>query len=306
MGTYAESVTGTNAASAGKAQLPWTAMLWFGILLIACYAPVLYGLVHQWATDEDMGHGFFVPAVAGFIAWQRRDELASIKPVPNYWGLALVILGAIQMMLGTLGAQIFIARTAFLVSLVGAVLFLGGTRTLKILAFPMFLLIFMFPIPAIIYSRITLPLQLFASSVAETVLNFIGTPVLRDGNVLELANGQRLSVVEACSGIRSLLSLSFLSLIYAYFFDRKVWMRGVLLLATIPIAIAANASRVTLTGLISEYRPDLAQGFFHTLEGWVLFIVALVLLVVFHQFVNRIYVAIHGADPEAPGDHVAA
>jgi exosortase len=170
----------------------------------------------------------------------------------------------------------------------------------------MFLLIFMFPIPAIIYSRITLPLQLFASSVAETVLNFIGTPVLRDGNVLELANGQRLSVVEACSGIRSLLSLSFLSLIYAYFFDHKVWMRGVLLVATIPIAIAANASRVTLTGLISEYRPDLAQGFFHTLEGWVLFIVALVLLISFHQLVNRIYVAVHGANPEAPGGHVAA
>ena len=301
MGTYAESVTGQKAASTENAQLPWKAMLWFGVLLIVCYAPVLYGLVRQWATDEDMGHGFFVPLVAGFIAWKRRDELAAIKPVPNYWGLALAILGAIQMMLGTLGAQIFVARTAFLVSLVGAVLFLGGTRTLKILIFPLFLLVFMFPIPAIIYARITLPLQLFASSVAETVLNFIGTPVLRDGNVLELANGQRLSVVEACSGIRSLLSLSFLSLIYAYFFDSKVWMRWVLLVATVPIAIAANATRVTLTGLISEYRPDLAQGFFHTLEGWILFIVALVLLVAFHQVVTRIYNAVHDSTPEAHG-----
>jgi exosortase len=303
MGTYAESVAGTNTASSVKAQMPWTAMLWFGILLIACYAPVLYGLVHQWSTDEDMGHGFFVPLVAGFIAWKRREELTSITPVPNYWGLALVMFGALQMTLGTLGAQIFIARTAFLVSLVGAILFLGGTRALKILAFPLFLLVFMFPIPGIIYARITLPLQLFASSVAETVLNFIGTPVLRDGNVLELANGQRLSVVEACSGIRSLLSLSFLSLIYAYFFDTKVWMRWVLLAATIPIAIAANATRVTLTGLISEYRPDLAQGFFHTLEGWVLFIVALVLLVAFHQLVNRIYGATHEAQPGAPAQH---
>lgn len=305
MGTYAESVTGTNTASAEKTQLPWSAMLWFGILLIACYAPVLYGLVHQWATDEDMGHGFFVPVVAGFIAWKRRDELASIKPIPNYWGLALVVFGAIQMMLGTLGAQIFVARTAFLVSLVGAVWFLGGTRALKILAFPLFLMLFIFPIPNIIYARITLPLQLFASSVAETVLNFIGTPVLRDGNVLELANGQRLSVVEACSGIRSLLSLSFLSLIYAYFFDHKVWMRWVLLAATIPIAILANATRVTLTGLISEYRPDLAQGFFHTLEGWVLFIVALVLLVTLHQFINRVYAATHHGTPEAPADVTA-
>lgn len=306
MGTYAESVSGSKTVSTENPRLPWTAMLWFGVLLIICYAPVLAGLVRQWATDEDMGHGFFVPAVAGFIAWQRRDELATIKAVPNYWGLVLVIVGAIQMMLGTLGAQIFIARAAFLVSLVGAVLFLGGTRTLKILAFPLFLLIFMLPIPAIIYARITLPLQLFASSVAETILNFIGTPVLRDGNVLELANGQRLSVVEACSGIRSLLSLSFLSLIYAYFFDKKVWMRWVLLVATVPIAIAANASRVTLTGLISEYRPNLAQGIFHTFEGWVLFIVALVLLVAFHQFLNRAYLAYKQAEREAPGDHATA
>src|SRR5438270_13064746 len=115
-----------NAKVEETSQLPWIAIVWFAVLLIACYAPVLYYLVHQWATDEDMGHGFFVPLVAGFIAWKRRDELASIKPVPNYWGLALVIFGAIQVMLGTLGAQIFIARTAFLVSLVGAVLFLGG------------------------------------------------------------------------------------------------------------------------------------------------------------------------------------
>jgi len=172
---------------------------------------------------------------------------------------------------------------------VGAVLFLGGTRTLKILAFPLFLLLFMFPIPAIIYARITLPLQIFASSVAETVLNFAGIPVLRDGNVLELAN-QRLSVVEACSGIRSLLSLGFLSLIYAYFFDKKIWMRWVLLAATIPIAITANASRVTLTGMLGDYRPDLARGVFHLLEGWV-FLVALMLLIAFHQLVNRIYLA---------------
>jgi len=203
----------------------------------------------------------------------------------------------VQMMLGTLGAQIFIARTAFLVSMVGAVWFLGGTRTLKMLSFPLFLLVFMFPIPAIIYAQITLPLQLFASSVAETILSFFDIPVLRDGNVLELAS-QRLSVVEACSGIRSLLTLSYLALVYGYFFDKKVWMRWLLLAATVPIAIAANASRVTLTGILSEWRTDLAHGFFHTLEGWVLFIVAGALLFLFHRLVNRIYGAIHRAKPE--------
>ena len=123
-------------------------------------------------------------------------------------------------------------------------LFLGGTRALKTLAFPLLLLLFLFPIPATVYAQVTLPLQMFASATAETVLNSIGIPVLRDGNILELPH-ERLSVVEACSGIRSLLSLSFLSLIYAYFFDKRVGMRWVLLAATVPIAIAANAARVT-------------------------------------------------------------
>jgi exosortase len=299
MGTYADSVPGHEAAAHIHGAPPWKSIAWFGGLLVLCYATVLYRLGLQWLNDEDMGHGFFVPLVAGYIAWQRRDALYALRPTPNYWGLALVAWGAIQLMLGTLGAEFFLARTAFLISLVGAILFLGGTKALRILAFPLFLLVFMIPIPAIIYARITLPLQLFASRVAETILGWIGIPVLRDGNVLELAS-QRLSVVEACSGIRSLLSLSFLSLIYAYFFDRKVWMRWVLLAATIPIAIAANASRVTLTGILSEIRTDLAQGFFHTLEGWVLFIVALVLLLLVHQLINRVYRAYevrHGGKP---------
>jgi exosortase len=245
-------------------------------LLIACYGPLLAGLARQWMADPDMSHGFFVLPVAAFIVWRRRAELARINPVPNWWGLAIAVFGSVQMLLGTLAAQLFVARTAFLVSLTGAVLFLGGTRALKILAFPLMLLLFLFPIPAIVYARLTLPLQIFASAAAETALNWIGIPVLRDGNILELPH-QRLSVVEACSGIRSLLSLSFLSLIYAYFFDQRVAMRWALLAATVPIAIAANGMRVTLMGLFG------AQGAFHLFEGWVMFVVALSLLVTVHQ-----------------------
>jgi exosortase len=154
------------------------------------------------------------------------------------------------------------------------------------LAFPLLLLPFMIPIPAIIYNRITFPLQIFASTVAENVLNFIHIPTLREGNVLELPS-QKLDVAEACSGIRSLLSLTFLSLVYAYFFDRRVWMRGVLFLATIPIAILANAGRVTLTGVLSEMNPDLAKGFSHELEGWIIFLIALGLLIALHAILNR-------------------
>jgi exosortase len=261
-------------------------MLWPGLLLIAVYAPLLAGLARQWSTDPDMSHGFFVLPVVAVVVWRRRAELAAFKAKPNWWGLVIAAWGAVQMLLGTLAAQVFIARTAFLVSLAGAVLFLGGTRALKILAFPLLLLLFLFPVPAIFYARVTLPLQIFASAAAETVLNWIGIPVLRDGNILELPH-ERLSVVEACSGIRSLLSLGFLSLVYAYFFDHRVAMRWVLLGATVPIAIAANAARVTLMGLVGEYRTDLAQGAFHLFEGWVLFVVALSLLVGLHQLLRR-------------------
>lgn len=281
---------------AGKAwkALPWVTILWFGVLLIACYAPVLIRLVRQWATDEDMGHGFFVPLVAGYIAWQRRDDLLAATPAPSWWGLPVLLWGAFQLYFATLGAELFLARTAFIISLAGVILLLGGGRILRILVFPILLLFFMVPIPAIIYNQVTFRFQLIASGLAEWALGLFGVPVLREGNILELAS-QKLSVVEACSGIRSLLTLSFLSLVYAYFFDKKVWMRFALLLSAAPIAIVANSSRVTITGLLSETNPELAAGVFHQLEGWVIFMVALLILIAVHALINRVYRLFHAA-----------
>lgn len=248
------------------------------VLLVACYAPLLGGLVRQWISDPDMSHGVFVLPVAGFIVWRRRRELAELPAAMNWWGFAIAVLGAVQMLLGTLAAQVFLARTALLVSVTGAVLFLGGMRALKILAFPLLLMLFLFPIPAIVYARVTLPLQLIASASAETILNWIGIPVLRSGNILELPR-ERLSVVEACSGIRSLLSLAFLSLVYGYFFERRIMMRGLLLAVIVPIAIGANAARIAAMGLLG--------GGLHVLQGWVLFTVTLGMLVGVHQILRR-------------------
>ncbi len=268
--------------------ISWPAVAWFGILLIAVYFPILSHLVAQWSTDDDVSHGFFVPLVAGYIAWQRREKLLSLEWKPAWWGVGLLVWAGLQAYLGMLGAELFLQRTAFLISLVGMLLILGGTAVVRELAFPLLLLPFMIPLPTVVYNQITFPLQLFASAVAEKSLDVLNIPVLRDGNILELAS-QKLNVAEACSGIRSLLSLSFLSLVYAYFFDRKVWMRWVLLIATIPIAIIANAARVTLTGVFSEIDPSLAEGFFHEAEGWVIFVVALVILVAVHQTLNFVY-----------------
>jgi exosortase len=233
-----------------------------------------------------MGHGFFVPLIAGFIVWQRREELAAVKPAPSWWGLAVVAYGGAQLYLATLGAELFLARTAFVISLIGAVLLLGGKPYVRALAFPLFLLFFMVPIPAVVYNRITFPLQLLASHLADGALTLLEIPVLREGNILELPT-QRLSVVEACSGIRSLLSLTFLSLVYGYFFEKRTWVRVILFAATIPIAIVANGSRVTLTGVLTQVKPELAEGFFHTASGWVIFMLALFILIALHQMIVR-------------------
>ncbi|HSP67548.1 MAG TPA: exosortase/archaeosortase family protein [Bryobacteraceae bacterium] len=275
-------------APAKVRSISWAAIAWFGILLVAAYFPILIKLVNQWSTDDDVSHGFFVPVVAGYIAWTRRETLLRIEWKPAWWGLALLLWAGFQAYLGMLGAELFLQRSAFLMSLLGLLLVLGGTALVRELLFPLLLLPFMIPLPTVIYNQITFPLQLFASAVAEKSLDVLNVPVLRDGNILELAS-QKLSVAEACSGIRSLLSLSFLSLVYAYFFDRKVWMRWVLLVATVPIAIVANSARVTLTGVFSEIDPTLALGFFHEAEGWVIFVVALVMIVVVHLLINWVY-----------------
>jgi len=279
-------LTGPVTPSRLRTPFSWATVGWVSALLLACYGPLLLSLVRIWYDDPDMGHGFFVPVIAGYIAWKKRDEIADAVPNPNWWGLAIMLFGALQLYVATLGAELFLSRTSLIISLVGAVLLLGGTRYVKVFAFPLFLLLFMIPIPAIIYNQLTFPLQLIASSAAENGISLLQIPVLREGNVLELAS-TKLNVVEACSGIRSLLTLTFLSLVYGYFFEKRTWVRVVLFFATIPIAIVANAGRVTLTGVVAQFNPALADGLFHEAQGWVIFMVALVILVALHQLIVR-------------------
>jgi exosortase len=282
-------------------RTPWAAVGWFAILIVVVYFPVLRYLVQNWIADEDMGHAFFVPLVAGYIVWQRRERLMTMEWTPSPWGIVFLVWGLAQSYIGILGVELFLQRTAVLITLVGLLLSFGGLPVLRELAFPLLLLPFMIPIPTIVYNRITFPLQIFASTVAENILNFIGIPTLREGNVLQLPS-QPLNVAEACSGIRSLLSLTFLSLVYAYFFDRRVWMRAALFIATIPIAILANAIRVTITGVLSEINPDLAKGFSHELEGWIIFLIALGMLILVHTVLVKILDRRHPepVTPETP------
>jgi exosortase len=266
--------------------IPWFTVAWISALLLVCYAQILSSLAFQWYDNPDMGHGFFVPVIAGYIAWSIWPTVADTPVKPNWWGLPIVLWAALQLYLATLGAELFLARTSFVISLIGIVLLLGGTKYLKAFAFPLFLLFFMVPIPAVIYNSLTFPLQLRASEAAEWAISFLGIPIIREGNVLELAS-QKLNVVEACSGIRSLLTLTFVSLVYGYFAEKRAWIRVALFFSTIPIAIVANAGRVTLTGVVSEINPEYAEGFIHEAQGMVIFLVAIVILVSLHQGLTR-------------------
>jgi exosortase len=162
-----------------KPRFAWVEIAWFGALAIACYAPILLALVRQWDDDPDMSHGFFVPLIALYIVWTRREEILATKLRPNLWGLAVVAFGALQLWIGTLAVELFLTRTAFVITLIGAVWLLCGTQMLRKLAFPLFLCFFMVPIPAVIYNSVTFKLQLLASNLAEHALDVLAVPVLR-------------------------------------------------------------------------------------------------------------------------------
>jgi exosortase len=286
-------LTGT-AATKGSTSFSWPTIAWVSLLLGVCYTPTLTTLVKQWTFDPDMGHGFFVPVIAGAIVWHKRNEIAGVPATPNWWGLAVMIWAGLQLYIATLGAELFLARTSFVISVVGAVLLLGGTKYVQVFAFPLFLLFFMVPIPAVIYNQLTFPLQIIASKFAENLIGWTQIPVIREGNVLILPN-QTLNVVEACSGIRSLLMLTFLSLVYGYVFEKRTWIRIVLFFSTIPIAIAANAGRVAFTGVVSQFKPELAEGWFHEAQGEVIFMIALAILVALHQLIVRTAKLVEGS-----------
>ncbi len=266
----------------GDAGPNWAALAWFGALTVLLFAPVLRDMFKEYAKDESMGHGFFVPVIVGYMIWQRRPELERTPIRPHWAGWALCVLGFALLLLGTFGAEFALMRGGLLLTVYGIVLATCGFPVFRLLVFPLLWLLFMIRIPQFIYGQITGPLQTLASQFAEVSLSMLGIPVLREGNVLELAS-QKLNVVEACSGIRSLLSLGFLSLIYGYFFETKRWIRTVLFFSTIPIAIFANGLRVTITGVLSEVNKEYAEGLFHLMEGWVIFMVALVALLALHQ-----------------------
>ena len=258
------------------------------VVLAACYASVLRGMYVQWSNDEDMGHAFAVPIVILFIVWKERSRWMELPPQPSWWGLGLLAVAAFGQYLSVLGAGLFAGSVSFVVSVAGAVLYLGGISFLRIWAFPFLLALFMLPKLAIVYNQVTLPLQLLASQLAEVMLLASTASVTRDGNILDV-NGHRIAVVEACSGIRYLLSLGFMAVVFAYLSDAKPWMRAALFAAAVPIAVLANATRVA----VSAFVPALEAGTLHALFGSLVFVMCLAMLLIVRGLLNSAYARYH-------------
>jgi exosortase len=286
--------------SSREARLASNSPRWQGLALLLIigwlYASILYHLVLQWVADPNFQHGIFVPLFSLFILWQDRKRLQAIAPDPSWAGLPLVVLSLIMLSLGEWGAEIFTQRLSLLVLLAGLIILFRGWTFFRAILFAWAFLILMIPIPNLIISRITFPLQLLASKLAFALLELVGVPVLREGNMLTLAAIQ-LDVAEACSGIRSLLTLVTLAIIYGYLMETRKWVRVALVCLAVPIAVAANSFRIFGTGLLAQYwDPDKAKGFYHEFSGLLIFALALLMLFAVHRVFSILPISKRGAE----------
>jgi exosortase len=258
-------------------------------LTLWLYWPTLVRLFLQWGYDQNFSHGYFVPLFSGFVIWQERERLARIDRRPSWSGMMLIVLGLSVLVVGQMGVELFLTRSSLLILVAGMVVLFAGWNFFRALFFPWAFLFLMIPIPAIIFNQITFPLQILASKIAAATLPFFGVPVLRQGNVMVLAS-QILQVAEACSGIRSLMSLVTLAIIYGYLMEKRLLVRYVLALASVPIAVAANSFRIITTGLMVQYwDPDKAEGYFHASWGWIVFVISLLMLYGLHLLIRSMW-----------------
>jgi exosortase len=278
---------------------------WFAVALLILtaawlYVPVVGRLARQWLNDDNYSHGLLVVPLALYFAWQRRERLRAIPVRPSNVGLCVLVLSLAALAAGRLGAELFLARTSLLGVIAGSVIYLFGWSHLRVLAFPLALVLLAIPLPSIVFNQIAFPLQLFASQVGERALLTLDVPVLREGNLLVLPS-TTLEVAEACSGIRSLMSLMTIGVLLGYVAEHRTSLRTLLVVATIPIAVLTNSARVAATGLAAQYwSPETAEGVFHTFSGWVVFAVAVGVLLLVHRISAWSWTYFKGAGPHPP------
>ena len=271
----------------------------FTQILILCavfgfiYHHTIVKLVHDWSTDDNFSHGFLVPVIAAFMIWQNRQKIKTVVIKPDYVGLILLTGGMFLHIVGNIGAELFTMRFSIVLSLIGLTLLLFGREIFKIVFVPLCYLLLMIPIPAILWNKIAFPLQLFAAQLSANLIDLIGIAIFREGNVLHLANTS-LEVVDACSGLRSLTSMIALSAAFAYISPLQIVKKWILFFSAIPIAVAVNIVRLTITAILAyNIGPEAAQGFLHEMSGIMTFIVALILLFTVYLILSKISDSVH-------------
>jgi exosortase len=272
----------SGAESVRTWSIAWGPTLFIGALIVLLYHAVAVKLVTDWYELPDFSHGFLIPFFAAFLVWDNRNRFYSTPVRPTWSGLLLVFLALFELLVGRLGADLFLQRTSFIVLVAGILWTMLGSEMLGRAKFVLFVLFLAIPLPTIVFNQITFPLQIQASRFASDILPIFNVPVLRDGNIISLP-AMPLEVAEACSGIRSLMSLFTVAVIYGYFLERSTWRRVVLALSALPIAVTANVARIVGTGLCVQYwDPEKALGFFHEFSGWLMFLVSLSCLYLVH------------------------
>jgi exosortase len=275
------STASTTSTAASHVAVPATLpglVVALAAALVWTYWPVIPGLVRQWWNEPEYSHGFLIPLISAFLIWSKREALRAAPVEPSYWGLAVMVLAVLVYLTGIIGADLFLQRISLIVTIAGGLMYIAGIAIVRIVLFPLALLLLMIPLPGIVFNAIAFPLQLFAAQVSSEVMEACAVPVFREGNVMHLA-AVSLDVEEACSGIRSLLSLTALCVVYVYLMHSSWIPRIILMVAVIPIAIIANVFRVSVTGLLAHYvSVDTAMSVFHTVGGLSVFLIAAALL----------------------------
>jgi len=258
------------------------------VLLIALtYRNVIPEMVADWSHDPNYSHGFLVPFISGYFVWQSWPELKSLPVRPAMAGLFVSIVGVVLLVLGFAGTEYYSMRVSLVVVLAGTILFWYGWQVFRLLALPLVFLLFMVPLPYIVYDAMAFPLKLLVAKFSVISLKAMGIVVLREGNIIRFPQTV-LEVADACSGLRSLMSLLALSVAYAFMTQKAVIKRTIIILAAVPIAIATNMFRVIVTGVLAQhYGASAAQGFFHEFAGLAVFALAMLLLFMLGMLLRR-------------------
>jgi exosortase len=258
--------------------------------LAVLYYETFFKLAGDWWNDPNNSHGLLIPPLALYFAWKKRNKFDVEPERPSIAVGLIIVLGSLLVyFIGRLGAEFFLTRISSIGMMAGMLLYFYGWKHLRVMAFPVFFLILAIPIPALIFNTVSIPLQVLASQASSEFLTFCDVPVLREGNVLQLTN-TALGVAEACSGLRSLLSLIALSVILGYMRWRGVAQRVVLIALSVPVALLLNIVRITITGIIAEnWSVKYAMGFFHEFSGWVVFVLAFFVLYLVSSLMQRFW-----------------